>query len=142
MAGKADFFADGQWNFYCDLCGAKTKSGDSMKTWNNLRVCKHHKEVRNPQDFIRGIKDDQSVPWSRPEPEPDTFVQSCTLQGSNAIPGFAIPGCAIPHLVNLAFLPSLEVYPAWQLMDTTGAGLYDTNGQPLYPPGTPLSQVI
>jgi hypothetical protein len=73
--GSADFWADGQWNFFCDLCGRKEKSGNAMKTWNNFRICKHHKEVRNPQDFIRGVKDDQTVPWSRPE-APDTFVVS------------------------------------------------------------------
>jgi hypothetical protein len=107
MAGKADFFADGQWNFFCALCGAKTKSGDAMKTWDNQYVCKHHREVRNPQDFIRGVRDNQSVPWSRPEP-PDQFLQYCTLQGRNAIPGFAVPGCAVPGFINLAFLPSQQ----------------------------------
>lgn len=67
MAGKADFFADGQWNFYCDFCGAKTKSSDGMRTWNNFYVCKHHKELRNPQDFIRGVRENMSLPWTRPE---------------------------------------------------------------------------
>jgi hypothetical protein len=44
-----------------------------MKTWDNHWVCRHHKEVRNPQDFIKGVKDNQSVPWSRLEAT-DTFV--------------------------------------------------------------------
>lgn len=109
MAGKADFYADGQWNFFCDLCGCKAKSGRAMKTWNNLYVCKHHKEIRNPQDFIRGVKDDQTVPFSRPR-GPDIFVPDiCYLQGTNAIPGWAVPGCALPDYVNLAFLPSLSL---------------------------------
>jgi len=95
MAGKADYFADGQWNFYCDLCGAKTKSKDGVKTWDNFRVCRHHKEVRNPQDFIRGIKDDTSVPWSRPEgPELDANPH-CTTAGRSGRAGFAVAGCAI-----------------------------------------------
>jgi hypothetical protein len=72
MSSK-DYFADGQWNFFCDLCGAKNKSSDGRKTWDNFYVCAHHKEERNPQDFVRGIKDDQSVPWSRPE-APDNFI--------------------------------------------------------------------
>jgi hypothetical protein len=71
--GKADYYADGQWNFFCDLCGAKVKSSNGVKTWANSYVCRHHKEVRNPQDFLRGVKDDQSVAWSRPEAA-DTFV--------------------------------------------------------------------
>lgn len=142
MAGKADFYADGQWNFFCELCGAKTKSGDAMKTWNGLYVCKHHREARNPQDFIRGVRDDPSVPWSRPE-APDQFVNNyCTLQGKNAVPAFAIPGCAIPSYVNRAFLPSVSPSYEWQILDTSGQAITDTNGQSLYPPGTPLPQVI
>jgi hypothetical protein len=142
MAGEADFFANGEWNFFCDLCGRKQKSGRSMKTWNNLRVCKHHREKRNPQDFLRGVKDDQSVPWSRPEKEPETFVGFCTLQSSNAIPGFGVPGCMIPGLVNLAFLPSLQMYVGWAIQDTLGDPIEGTNGSILYPPGTPQQQVI
>ena len=73
MTRAADFFADGQWNFFCDLCGRKAKSSDGVKTWDNHYVCRHHKEVRNPQDFLKGVKDDPSVPWSRPE-STDTFA--------------------------------------------------------------------
>lgn len=65
MSGQADYAAPGQWNFYCDLCGAKRKSGTAQRTWDGHYVCSHHKEVRNPQDFVRGVKDDQSVPWTR-----------------------------------------------------------------------------
>ena len=50
------FYAPGQWNFYCDLCGKKAKSGDARKTWDGHYVCSHHKEVRNPQDLVRGLK--------------------------------------------------------------------------------------
>lgn len=95
-----DYYADGQWNFTCDLCGKKNKSSDGMKTWDNFYVCKHHREERNPQDFLRGVKDNQTVPWSRPVPE-EVFAPTCTLQGRNGVPGFAVPGCAIPAYVNL-----------------------------------------
>lgn len=107
--GKADYFRSGEWNFFCDLCGAKNKSSDAMFTWNGLYVCKHHKEIRNPQDFLRGVKDDQHVPWSRPEKEPENWVpvpSHCTLRGKNSIPSWAVPGCSIPSLFNDAFLPS------------------------------------
>jgi len=140
--GKADYYRSGQWNFYCDLCGAKTKSSDSMLTWNGLRVCKHHREIRNPQDFLRGVRDDQSTPWTRPEKVPETFEQYCTLQGRNAIPTFAVPGCAIPSFVNLAFLPSVEPADSWAIQDTSGDIIYATDFTPLYPPGTPLPEII
>ena len=105
--GASDYFAKGQWNAFCDLCGAKKKSGQVVRTWDGFRVCASHKEARNPQDLLRGVKDDQSVPWSRPEPT-DTFILMCTLQGRNAIPGYAVPGCAVPAFLNLAFLPSFQ----------------------------------
>lgn len=112
MSGEADFWADGQWNFTCQLCGRKQKSGRAMRTWNNLYVCKHHKEVRNPQDFIRGVKEQMSVPWTRPQ-GPDQFVPPvCSLQGTNAIPHYAIPGCAIPAYVNTAFIPTAQAQAA------------------------------
>jgi hypothetical protein len=102
--GIADYFKRGEWNFHCDLCGRKRKSGDGVKTWNGLWACREHKEQRNPQDFVRGVKDDQSVPWSRPEAA-DQFVPNiCLLQGVNAIPGYAVPDCCIPDYINLAFL--------------------------------------
>lgn len=105
MAGKADFYARGQWNFYCDLCGAKTKSSDGVRTWNNLWVCSHHKEVRNSQDFVRGIKDDQTTPWRRSRTEDQFVPATCTLEGLNAIPDYGIPDCCIPDYINLSFLP-------------------------------------
>jgi hypothetical protein len=65
--GDSTYYADGQWNVTCDLCAKKIKSSHAVKTWDNFYVCRHHKEVRNPQDYLRGVKDNQSVPFSRPE---------------------------------------------------------------------------
>jgi hypothetical protein len=62
---RADYFAPGQWNFYCDLCGRKNKSGNAMLTWDGHYVCKEHKEVRNPQDFVRGVAAEAAIPWRR-----------------------------------------------------------------------------
>lgn len=146
--GRADFFKDGEWNFTCDLCGAKNKSGNAMFTWNGLYVCSHHREIRNPQDFLRGVKDDQTTPWSRPWEPPlcDTtsfpFVETCLLQGNNAIPGFALPGCSLPSYINLAFLSSVTVYRGWAIQDTYGCPILDTNGQMIFPPGTPSGSFV
>ena len=103
----ANFYSKGQWNFFCDLCGAKEKSGNGVKTWDNFYVCKWHKEVRNPQDFLKGVKDDQTVPWARPEAT-DHFLTYCTMQSSSAIPKYAVPGCMIPGNNNTAFVPTLQ----------------------------------
>ena len=76
--GDSTYILEGDWNVACDLCGKKVKAAFTMKTWDGFYVCKHHKEERNPQDYLRGIKDNQSVPFSRPEP-PLNFVQNSFL---------------------------------------------------------------
>ena len=96
--GSSDRYADGEWNFFCDLCGRKAKSSQGVKTWDNHYVCRHHKEVRNPQDFVRGVRDSQSVPWTRPEAT-DTYINS---------------GAQLIRDTN--FLP---------LLDTSGHNIYD-----------------
>jgi hypothetical protein len=68
-----NYWASGQWNFICELCGAKRKSKDGVKTWDGHYVCSSHKEVRNPQDFVRGVRENLTVPWTRP-PTDDQFV--------------------------------------------------------------------
>jgi len=97
--GQADFYADGQWNFYCDLCGAKRKSSDAMKTWDNFRVCKHHKEVRNPQDFLRGVRELTGVPWARTFADGGDANPHCTVQGRNGVSDLAVADCAVSDLV-------------------------------------------
>ena len=59
------YFKSGEWNFICDLCGAKGKSGDARKTWAGHYVCSKHREERNPQDFVRAPRDPQPLPWTR-----------------------------------------------------------------------------
>ena len=58
---------NGQWNVICDVCGFKFKSNDIYERWDGLRVCRDDWEVRHPMDFQRGFKDDQSVPYTRPD---------------------------------------------------------------------------
>lgn len=62
------YYADGQWNVYCDLCGKKAKSGEVVKTWDGFYVCGKHKEERNPQDLLRGPRPTPPLPFTRPQP--------------------------------------------------------------------------
>lgn len=69
----------GQWNVICDQCGVKRKSDQVTKRWDGLIVCKTEVrpgcfEHRHPQDFIRTVPDNQSVPFTRPEGT-DTFIE-------------------------------------------------------------------
>jgi len=67
-----DEYVHGAWNAICDRCGFKYKSFQLRAEWNGLRTCDGPNtngcwEPRHPQDFVRGVKDQQSVPWTRPD---------------------------------------------------------------------------
>lgn len=92
--GRADFWEPGDWNAACSMCGRKRKASQMVKNWQGLYRCPEHNEPRHPQDFVRAVPDNQTVPWA--QPETDINLQVCTLNGQSAIPGVAIPGCMIP----------------------------------------------
>lgn len=71
-----------QWNAICDRCGGKYINSQLRLEWTGLRTCcgagtRGCWEPRHPQDFVKGVKDRQKVPWVRPEPE-DTFPANIT----------------------------------------------------------------
>jgi len=64
------YYKKGDWNAICDRCGGVFKASELKKEWDGLMVCKRDWEPRHPQERVKAKKDDQSVPWSRPEKEP------------------------------------------------------------------------
>lgn len=70
--GRADYYDSNSYNALCDRCGFKFKAHQLKEEWNGLMVCSECWEPRHPQDFLRGIPDDPSVPWSRPDSDADT----------------------------------------------------------------------
>lgn len=103
---KNNYYKAGQYNFICDSCGFKYKTGKAKKRWDGLYVCNKCFEHRHEQDFVKAKNDKITVPWSRPPA--DTFVTVtyastgdtfCTPSGSQAIPGLAVPACAIPNKI-------------------------------------------
>jgi hypothetical protein len=63
----------GNWKADCDVCGRTYKASELQKRWDGLMCCRHDWEIRQPQDFVRGVADTQIAPWTRPEPT-DSFV--------------------------------------------------------------------
>jgi hypothetical protein len=63
-------YVKGQWKACCDRCGFIRLSSELRKEWTGLRVCHECWEPRHPQDLVRGVPDDQTIPWARPEAEP------------------------------------------------------------------------
>ena len=71
--GKSDFLQLGDWNAVCFECGRKFKASDLKRHWKGYYVCPSHWEPRQPQDFVRGVQDTQTPPWTQPMPA-DQFV--------------------------------------------------------------------
>ena len=66
-------YVHGDFNVICDRSGFKVKASETMMTWDGLRVRRKDWEPRHPQDFVRGVRDIQSVKNGRPEAT-DTFL--------------------------------------------------------------------
>jgi len=66
-------YLKGSWNVICDVCGRQYKAESLQMRWDGLMVCHGDWEPRQPQDFVRGVADQQAVPWSRPEAA-DRFI--------------------------------------------------------------------
>ena len=87
----------GDWIADCDLCGRKYKASQLIKRWDGLMCCEDDWEIRQPQDFVRGVADTQIAPWLRPEPQ-DQFIPI----------HFTPPGVLIP-VENVTTLDSLVI---------------------------------
>ena len=71
-------YKSGQWLVLCDRCGFRYHSPQLRREWNGLRTCSgggtnNCFEERQPQDFVKGRKDQQSPKWTRPEAD-DVFL--------------------------------------------------------------------
>lgn len=66
--GRADFLSLGDWNVVCFQCGFKRKASTMERNWQGYYVCPEHNEPRQPQDFARGVPDNQIPPWVQPAP--------------------------------------------------------------------------
>ena len=74
--GHADYYRSGTYNGICDRCGSKFKFSDLKLEWDGLYVCTANGcwEPRQPQDYVKGVMDDMSVPVSRPD-QPPVYIQ-------------------------------------------------------------------
>lgn len=54
-----------------DFSGFKVPLDKLERNWDGLMTVSP--DIRNPQDFVRGVKDNMSLPFARPE-APDVFA--------------------------------------------------------------------
>ena len=63
-----NFYKAKTWNALCDSCGFKFKSSDLKLRWDGLMVDDACWEPRQPQDFLRAVKEtSNTLPWTRPD---------------------------------------------------------------------------
>jgi hypothetical protein len=61
-------YKPGEFYRICDRSGFKVRSSKTKKEWDGYVVRNKSWEVRHPQDLVRGVADDQTVPEARPRP--------------------------------------------------------------------------
>jgi len=88
------YFRPGDWNANCEMCGFRFKASSMRKRWDGAMVCKRCWEPRNSQDFVKGVVDNISVPWSR-NLETIFPLEGCTLAGGSCYADYAVADCAI-----------------------------------------------
>lgn len=66
-----------------DRSGFVVRASETRQEWDGLIVDQKLWEARQPQDFVRGVADDQTVPNARPDPPP-LFVGPIFTQLSRA----------------------------------------------------------
>jgi len=70
--GRKLFYKSGSYYMTDDRTGFPQRAERIRKEWTGLQVDKSVWEIRQPQDFVRGVPDPQWVPVPRPLP-PDVF---------------------------------------------------------------------
>jgi len=108
VKGKADYLELGDYNAVCFECGRKFKASQLKRHWQGYWVCPEHWEARQPQDFVRGVQDIQTPPWTQPMPA-DTFAAVCTPNGATAIADWATADCSRPDYISPMFDPTVSL---------------------------------
>jgi len=73
-------WSNGNWKADCDVCGRTFKASELQMRWDGLMCCSQDWEIRQPQDFVRGVADRMATPWSRPEGSNQFIFNETTAQ--------------------------------------------------------------
>lgn len=112
--GRHYKYRPGSFYRVSDHTGFPVRAEYTRKMWNNLIVEESTYEPRQPQDLVRGLKDQQSVPDARPL-APALFVGPVWTTTSYAVP----IGSGVIPLTSLA---SFSIGDLVAIMTTRGGG--------------------
>lgn len=73
--GTEKHFRMGSFYRVDDRTGFPQRAENTRREWQGLIVGKRVWEARQPQDFVRGVNDIQTVPNARPRPT-DVFIKT------------------------------------------------------------------
>lgn len=73
--GTERFYKPGSFYRVCDRTGMVVRAERTSTEWNNLIVRDDVYERRHPQDFVKGVQDNQTVPFARPR-QTNVFIKS------------------------------------------------------------------
>ncbi len=60
----------GDWLFNCQKCGRTMYGSEVRQEWTGLRGHAGCIDARHPQEYVRGVRDDQTVPFANPPGTP------------------------------------------------------------------------
>ena len=78
----ADYLSLGDWNARCSLCYEKYKASELTRNWQGQWRCHKCQEPRQPQDFVRGVPENQTPPFVQVAGQ--SFVGVCSPNGMSA----------------------------------------------------------
>jgi len=110
--GHADYYRSGTYNGICDRCGSKFKFSDLKLEWDGLYVCTANGcwEARQPQDYVKGVRDNMSVPVSRPD-QPSVFLDTIWTEVTTTV--------TLSLIKNLSKILSASVSSVVSIITTT-----------------------
>ena len=73
-----DGWIPGDYWLQCDVCGVDHRRSEMRQRWDKAWVCEPDWEIRNPQDYVRGIKEKIAVPIARPVPDDNNLITAWT----------------------------------------------------------------
>lgn len=113
------------------LCVTGSAKLQMVRNWQGMYRCPEHNEIRQPQDFVRDVKDIMTTPWGQlPN---DTYTIYCTINGLSAVAGYGIAGCMLPGRTYVQ--QPLQPPPWYMLTDNEGNVITNPQtGQPIWVP--------
>ncbi len=141
-------YRPGDWWTICDRTGFQVYASDTVQEWNGLRVRRQSYEERHPQDFVRGIGDDQTVPFARPDSATEatlgpltTVINDTHVAGATSITVVSTTGILAGHSLHI-MLDNGNMQPCVVLSITNATVLVLTTATKLRGPTSTGNSVV